>query len=173
MSERQVHGFLYEKKILEENNIIKTGNYTSKWDSFENVTPVSVKCIKQGASVDFGDFKRQTEVKQDFILYVGFWSGDKGNIVESYKVLIKKDNWLSYLGDTNIIVDMLTEMKNITNERTDDAKWKVYREKYSILYGNSLIALRFKRDHKKQKRIQCGITYTNFKNKVIVDNELL
>lgn len=38
------------------------------------------------------------------------------------------------------------------------------------MYGKSIISLRFKRDHKKQKRIQCGITKPNFVKKVIKDN---
>lgn len=173
MVERQEHGFLYEKEIIEKNNIIKDDNYTGKWDSYENGKPVSIKCIKQGSSIDFGDFKRQSEVDKYFILYVGFWYGNKNNIVESYKVLIKKENWVSYFGDVNIIQSMLTEMKEISNERSDDLKWKSYREKYGKLYGDSIIALRFKRDHKKQKRIQCGITYTNFKNVVLKNNQLM
>ena len=173
MGERQKHGFEYENIIMSNNNIIKEDNYTSKWDAYENKIPVSVKCIGYKSSIDFGDFRRQTQVDEDFILYVGFWKTEKNNIVEEYKVLIKKENWNSYFGDKNIINDMLLEMKDISNEYSDDSKWKIYRNKYKKLYGDSIISLRFKRDHKTQKRIQCGITKKNFIDFILKDNIIL
>jgi len=174
MAERQKHGFEYEEFKINENNLIKENNYTAKWDTFEVYngvrTPVSVKCIGINSSIDFGDFKRQTEINEDFILYIGFWKNKKNNIVEEYKILLKKDNWNSYFGDKTIIKEMLDEMRNISNEHTDDSIWKEYRNRYKKLYGKSIISLRFKRDHKKQKRIQCGITKPNFINIVLKDN---
>jgi hypothetical protein len=95
MAERQKHGFEYEKLIINENNLTKECNYNSKWDTFEIYndikTPVSIKCIGVNSSIDFGDFKRQVEVNENFILYVGFWKDLKNNIVEEYKVYINKD----------------------------------------------------------------------------------
>lgn len=177
MAERQKHGFEYEKLKINENNLIKEGDYTSKWDTFEIYNdvriPVSIKCIGLNSSIDFGDFKRQTEVNEDFILYVGFWKGKKDNIVEEYKVYIKKDIWNIYFGDKSIIQSMLDEMKSISNNYSDDNKWKDYRNKYKELYGKSIISLRFKRDHKKQKRIQCGITKLNFINIVLKNNMII
>lgn len=174
MAERQRHGFDYEELKINENNLIKEDNYTAKWDTFETYnglkTPVSIKCIGLNSSIDFGDFKRQTEVSEDFILYVGFWKGNKNNIVEEYKILINKDVWASYFGNKVIIKEMLEEMRDISNSYSDDNKWKDYRNKYKVLYGKSTISLRFKRDHKKQKRIQCGITKPNFISIVVKDN---
>jgi hypothetical protein len=177
MAERQKHGFEYEKLKINENNLIKEENYTAKWDTFEiyngTKTPVSIKCIGINSSIDFGDFKRQTEIDEDFILYIGFWKVNKNNIVEEYKVLINKNVWNNYFGDKSIIQSMLDEMKSISNDYSDDNKWKDYRKKYKELYGKSIISLRFKRDHKKQKRIQCGITKTNFINVVLKDNIII
>ena len=177
MAERQRHGFEYEYMKINENNLIKEENYTAKWDTFEIYndvkTPVSVKCIGFNSSIDFGDFKRQTEVDKDFILYVGFWKGKKDNIVEEYKVLINKDFWNSYFGDKSIIISMLDEMKGISNDYSDDNRWKEFRNRYKEMYGKSIISLRFKRDHKKQKRIQCGITKPNFINIILRDNIII
>lgn len=176
MAERQGHAFEYESRIINENNIIKSEGYTDKWDAFEGDMPVSVKNIKLNSSVDFGDFRRQTLLNQDFYLYVGFWKGEKTNIVEEYKILVSYNNWKNYFGDTTIISDMLTEMKDISNDRSDDGKWKEFRKKWNSLYkqnnSNPIITLRFKRDHKKQKRIQCGISSTNFK-KIIKENQVI
>jgi hypothetical protein len=175
--ERQIHGFEYERLIMERNNLTKESSYTGKWDMYElfngKNTPVSVKCIGFKSSIDFGDFKRQTEIVDDFILYIGFWKGQKRNIVEEYKVLIKNENWIKYFGDKNIISDMVCEMSFISNDYSDDCKWKEFRNKYSGLYGKSVISLRFKRDHKSQKRIQCGITKSNFLNVVLKENLVL
>ena len=176
MAERQEHAFEYESRIILENNIIKSEGYTDKWDAFENDIPVSVKNIKLNSGVDFGDFKRQTLLNQDFYLYVGFWQTDKTNIVKEYKILISFENWKKYFGDITIISDMIGEMKQISNDRSDDGKWKEFRKKWNLLYkksnNNPVITLRFKRDHKKQKRIQCGISSSKFK-KLIDENQII
>lgn len=175
--ERQIHGFEYERSIMERYKLTKENSYTGKWDMYENIEgesiPVSVKCIGIKSSIDFGDFRRQTEIIDDFILYVGFWKTQKTNIVEEYKVLIKGENWSKYFGDKQIIGDMMKDMSLITNDYSDDSKWKDFRNKYSKLYGESTISLRFKRDHKSQKRIQCGITKKNFLQKVLKENLVL
>lgn len=176
MAERHEHAFEYENKIILENGIVKTENYTDKWDAYENDKPVSVKNIKKNSSVDFGDFRRQTILKEDFFLYVGFWTGEKDNVVEEYKILVKYENWCKYFGDISITEGMLEEMKTISNSYSDDSKWKDFRKKWSDLYKkdnkNPMIALRFKRDHKKQKRIQCGISSKNFK-KLLLENTVI
>jgi hypothetical protein len=175
MAERQKHGFNYQSMVIIKESLIEDENYTAKWDAYNpNINkPASIKCIGVSGSVDFGDFKRQTEVDSDFILYVGFWKGKKDNIVEEYKILIKKENWDKYFGNKSIISEMLSEMKKISNDRSDDLKWKNFRKKYSELYGSSIISLRFKRDHKKQKRIQCGISKRKFIDVVLKENIVL
>lgn len=135
--------------------------------------PVSIKCCKLKSSIDFGDLKRQINITNNFILYVGFWKIDKYKIYQEYKLLIKKQYWTNYFGNVNIISDMLNDMKNISNNKIDDNNWKRFIYKYKELYGNSIISLRFKRDHKKQKRIQCGIMYNNFIYNILKDNEIL
>jgi hypothetical protein len=167
--ERQSHGFDYQTDIIIKESLNADPFYTGKWDAY-NATfslPVSVKCIGYKNSIDFGDFIRQTQVDTDFILYLGLWKDKKDNIIQEYKIIIKKDIWLSYFGDTSITKIMIEEMKGISNDRSDDSKWKEFRNKYKKLYGDSIVSLRFKRDHKKQKRIQCGINMTNFVNLVV------
>ena len=173
--ERQIHGFQYQKMVVLRESLSEDENYTGKWDAFNKTLnlPCSVKCISQTGSIDFGDFTRQTQIQSDFILYVGFWRGSKTNIVEEYKVLINKETWLTYFGHTEIIKEMLEEMKSISNSREDDPKWKAFRLKWKDRYGDSIVSLRFKRDHKKQKRIQCGITKKNFLEVVLPGNQLI
>lgn len=176
MAERQAHAFDYEKRIIFDNNIIKNENYTGKWDATENGKPVSIKMAKKGSSVDFGDFRRQTLLTEDFLLYVGFWSGQKDNVIEEYKILVSVDNWKKYFGNVSILDNMLSEMKQISNDHSDDKKWTEFRKKYDKLYkinnNKPIIALRFKRDHKAQKRIQCGIANSNLKQ-ILKENTII
>jgi hypothetical protein len=175
MAERQAHGFNYQKKIVEREILTESVGYTDKWDAYNSNLKrnVSIKCISKKGSIDFGDFKRQTMVDEDFILYVGFWQSKKDNVVEEYKVYITAEKWKSYLGDITIIQEMLDEMSTISNDKSDDSKWKQFRLKWKERYGNSIISLRFKRDHKKQKRIQCGISRNNFLEVILKENQLL
>ena len=58
---------------------------------------------------------------------------------------------------------MHNEMKSISNHKKDDLLWSEFIKKYKKLYPkDNLIKLRFKRDHKTQKRIQCAINFKTF-----------
>lgn len=177
LAERQKHGFIYENYIAKKHSLIITEDYSANWDSYEMVDnkkiPVSIKCLQKNSGIELGDFIRQTKISEDFIMYIGFWDGKTDNIVESYRLLIYYKNWVKYFGNISIIDSMFNEMKLITNDYSDDNKWYDFRKKYTNLYGNSIINLRFKRDHKKQKRIQCGISSKKFYNVVLKDNKIL
>lgn len=164
--ERQIHGFLYEKNIIDMYNLHKSDNYTSKFDAFEGNIPVSIKCIKKKGSIDFGDMIRQYNIESDFILYIGFWENTKDNIVEEHRIFFDKNSWRNLFGEYDLILKMDNFVKNeITNDKIDDSKWKKEIAKFKLEYGKSnIIQPRFKRDHKSQRRLQCGISYTNFIN---------
>jgi hypothetical protein len=176
--ERQIHGLNYEETVISRNPSIKRSqNYTEKWDAVETYNsityPVSIKCIGIKNSIDFGDLFRQTQVDENFILYIGFWEGKEKTIKKEYKLLIKSQNWKSYFGNLDKLDVMKDEMAFITNEYSDDKKWRLFRDKYKVLYGDSVIKIRFKRDHKKQKRIQCSINKNLFNNKILTENTIL
>lgn len=182
LMERQKHGFLYEQNKIREFDILKNGNYTDKWDgNILNINdkmynlPISIKCIQKGGSVDFGDFFRQSDIDEDFILIIGFWEGKKDNIIEEYIIKINIDNWKSYFGNLSIKDNIKSDMNKISNDHKDDDNWKIFMDKYKKEYiiNNNIMSLRFKRDHKKQKRIQCGISYNRFIENVLTDNEIL
>ena len=97
MAERQIHGFLYEQKCFADFPwwVSNSDEYIGKWDGYDTELekPVSIKCIQKGASVEFGDMFRMASIDEDWILQVGFWEGEKDNIVEEYTVEIDKDDW--------------------------------------------------------------------------------
>ena len=83
MGPRQRHGFDFEDKIISKYSLIKSKNYTSKYDAY-TITgiPVQIKCIKFKSSIDFGDFRRNQTHLIPFILIVGFWKYKKDNIIK-------------------------------------------------------------------------------------------
>ena len=109
------------------------------------------------------------EIDEDWILRVGFWKSEKDNIVEEYTVEVDKDDWQRLLGDVEIFKKAKKEMGYISNDYSDDEKWKKFRLKYKKLWGDSILQPRFKRDHGNQKRLQVGITYNNLKEHFNLD----
>ena len=98
-------------------------------------------------------------INEDFYLIVGFWSENKTNIVEEYILYIPKEDYLN-LFNREMVNDFKELLSSITNDKADDDRWKneikFLRNKWKETTHN-LIRPRFKRDHKKQKRIQCAI----------------
>ena len=85
----------------------------------------------------------------------------KTNIVEEYFLLIPADDWKSFF--KREFDDRIRELlANVSHERSYDAIWKEKTRQLSKDYGESVIKLRAKRDHKKQKRMQCAILYNDF-----------
>jgi len=163
-TERQGHGLKYEESVINRFNIRKANNYTDEWDGYLNEIPVSIKCIKNGTDVELSDFKRNALKDEDFYLIVGFWEGEKTNIVKEYILLINGKEWHE-LFPAHFITDFEEMLKNITNDRSDDLKWKemiTEQRKRWKEETNNLVRPRFKRDHKRQKRIQCAINNKDF-----------
>jgi hypothetical protein len=189
MSARQQHGFLYESNIISRLNFTAwedyvkkypdthlDGGYTSTWDAIDESAngfnyrgkPVQIKCIKKGSSVDLGDIFRNASKKENFVLIVGFWEHTKENIVEEYIIHVDYNKW-NNLFEWSYYDEVADWIKNkVSNCYSYDAQWKKESTHYKQLWGNDrLINPRFKRDHKNQRRIQCGISYNNFINYIV------
>lgn len=173
MAERQIHGFNYQAEIINRYNLSKidpeTGEeltYTSKWDAFFHNIPVSIKTKELGKNVEMADIFRQSDVESDFILQVGFWKDTESNIVKEYTLYIPKNDW-NCLFDTDCLIQYKNLINTISNNYSDDKKWKKEINRLRRLWKNrtpNLVVPRAKRDHKKQKRIQCAINYKPFCN---------
>lgn len=131
-----------------------------------NNIPVSIKLEKYGSDIELADYFRNSRKTEDFYLFVGFWEGQKDNIVEEHILYINGNEWHELFNEefNQKFQDLLT---NITNSYEDDAKW---RKNIGILRTEwrnktlNLIRPRFKRDHGSQKRIQCAINNKDFYN---------
>lgn len=164
--ERQIHGFNYEQKIAEQYGIVLNQNYTAQWDGIYNDCPCSIKLEKLGSDIELADIFRNMNICEDFYLFVGFWEQDKNNIIENYCLYIPANIWKT-LFNFNLQKDFKNLLANITNQISDDLRWKeeinLLRSKWKQTTPN-LIRPRFKRDHKNQKRIQCAINNKDFYN---------
>lgn len=161
-NERQKHGFHYELKTIEKYNLKKAESYTCPFDAYYNDIPVQIKCIKYGSNIEMGDYLRNKSKNTDFILIIGFWSGEKTNIIKEEILFIDHTMFRKCL-QFDYDSELMCDMKPINNTRDDDLKWRLFCNKYKKLWPKTnLLRLRFKRDHKTQKRIQCAIPWRLF-----------
>lgn len=181
MAARQQHGFKYQDNIINTWGLVKEKSYVGEYDGYfvDNNFPVQIKTIKFGSAIDLGDYKRNSTKDKNFILFIGFWKGNNNNVsFENEHILIINSNWWRdlFMAPKELIDKMYTLLHNISNDKSDDvfwkqetkklislwkSSWKLYRYsffyKWGLDYPERLIIPRFKRDHKKQKRIQCSI----------------
>lgn len=165
--ERQVHGFIFEKSIIEKFNLIKEKSHTSEYDAHtSNNIPVQIKLEKENSDIEMADIFRNFLKKEDFILVVGFWKNNPLDIVKIYSVYFKIEDFKKNF-DGKLLDDFSQFLENITNNYSDDEKWKyqikIFRKEWKSRTSN-FIRPRFKRDHKNQKRIQCAINNKDFIN---------
>jgi hypothetical protein len=164
MPERQSHGFDYERLIIKKYNLKRSEDTRHDAYTIDN-TPVQIKCIKFGQSIDMGDYYRNKTKKQDFILIIGFWKNKRDNIVEEHIIHVNHKKWDSLFRYSKA-EEMKNELKEISNSYSDDKKWKAFMQKHKYYWNKQKrrVQLRFKRDHNSQKRIQCAINKTDFYN---------
>ena len=164
--ERQKHGFIYEADVIKKFNLNNDENYTGLWDAWtQSGIPVSIKNEKLHSDIELADiFRNAIERDQDFYMIVGFWHGEKTNVVEEHILYFPKNEW-KLLFNLELLPAFSKFLTLITNDEKDDYKWKIgcklLKEKWQEK-TNNLIRPRFKRDHKKQKRIQCAINNGDF-----------
>lgn len=164
--ERQGHGFWYEQHVIQKFNLIKADGYTSQYDAFYHdagvIYPVQIKFIKYGGAIEMGDLKRNSTKKENFILVIGFWQEDKKKVVREDILYIDHDKYKSFV-ECSFHDIMASEMSEISNSYEDDNKWKIFCDKYKRMWSScNVLEVRFKRDHKTQKRIQCAIPWRKY-----------
>jgi len=180
MVARQNHGFVYESLVIDKFSLIKCDKYTDKYDAYTSSNiPVQIKCIKKGRNIDLGDIFRNVERNNEFYFIVGFYDtliNGTPNIVDEYILYIPCGEWSKLLYYDNYS-EFKTLIQNISNDKSDDSIWKSSIKKLKLEWNSipRYIQPAFKRDHKKQKRIQCYIQnkifYSYFVKNYNVENK--
>jgi hypothetical protein len=164
--ERQGHGFDFQKYARELFGIDPWDDdgYTDPWDGILNGHPVSIKTEDVGTDIEMASFMRNASNTEDFYLIVGFWEGSEENIVTIETLFIKGTEWHTLFNE-DLVQECQNFLHQVTNDHSDDAKWKTGIKALKNRWEQetlNLIRPRFKRDHKKQKRMQCAINYSDF-----------
>lgn len=165
-NKRQSHGFTFEQYIINRFNLEKINGYTAEYDATdENGTPVSIKYIKEKGSIEMGDYFRNARKKENFILFIGFWKfiNNTRQTTRIYRFEIDQPQWVQMFQFEHALA-MKTEMKYITCLRADDDRWKEYCDRYKKLWNARArnCRIRFKKENKTQKRIQCALNQKDF-----------
>jgi hypothetical protein len=154
--ERQSHGFINETRVKLEHGLFdydgEANSYTNKYDAQTlDGVPVSIKTEKLKSDIELGDYFRNAQANEDFYMSVSFWESEKDNIVEEYHVRFPIEEWRKLFNHTldNKIRKVIREA---SNDRSYDATWTEKINELKREYGNNVIRLRPKRDHKKQKK---------------------
>lgn len=174
---RQKHGFVYQSRVINKYNLLEQKGYTAEYDATYQNIPVQIKCSKFGSSLELGDYQRNKNKNKDFILAIGLWK--KCNsfnkvITNEYLLYIEHCNYIKQLGYYNEYIEtlMYEEFKEISNHNEHDYIWQQFCKKYKSLWKkDNKISIRFKRDHKRQKRIQCAVSWYNFDDWLLRDFE--
>jgi hypothetical protein len=197
MAEHQKHGFDFEDWVRVTFTTSPAGKRNAKWDiespryksKYGKYTdrytglPVSIKVRKYGQGVQFGDVLRQYQVKQDFLLIVGFWE-QSGQVkrfkdVSVTRVIAKqwRDLFAEVIPPDGEKTNRLTAPKMgkiITdfNEMVKNPDLSVYRTRKMAAQVKKTIPRMTMSIHQKidndQRRVQCSLRFTVFLTKFAV-----
>lgn len=166
---RQDHGFDFEDIIIERYGYKKSDSYTGSFDAYNGNVPISIKTTQKGGEICMGDMFRQASIKHNyFVMFVGFWEGNKNNVTEVYGVRINTKHWLSMFNQDDVdyfrIVIEKAGKGHYGNDE-DKAYWDkmtdVGKKSWSSKTDN-VISPRFRWSKDNKHRIQCSVRYNNF-----------
>ena len=180
MPEVQRHGFTFEEWVRQQ---FFGGHhplsYTGHWDvpADRNVAfgkiPVSIKTAKFGSPVGFGDALRQFDIRDDFLLIVGYWRQDGAHkrFVNIIAPTITARLWRSLWSP--ISLHDLRELDTAIKDRNIDyreARLRAQTIKTASPFTEAAITLNPKIDSKVQRRLQCSIGFALMFNRVVPDS---
>lgn len=168
-TERQGHAYAYEDYVIERYNFRKEPNYLSEWDAYtEDGTPVQIKMHENKKSLHLSGFENNMNRNRDFLLIEGIWEYNQSKekqIIQENIYLIPIKFWKKQFPERESQL-MLNIFNGIDNTQNTDSLWKYRLKQFKDDWNtiDSIITPYFKRDKKGQKRIQCGVNYTNQKH---------
>lgn len=146
---------------------------TDKWDIPASANkkhgriPVNPKATQYGEPVLLGDALRQYDIKEPFVLIVGFWEQDVSGkkFVQSLVARIEPDQWRKLWGSvTRQDLESMDKLVKDTSRPIAEVRREVLRRKKQPPFSQAVIQLNPKIDQA-QRRLQCSISYVRlFKN---------
>ena len=146
---------------------------TDKWDIPASANtqhgriPVNPKATQYGEPVLLGDALRQYDIKEPFVLIVGFWEQDGRDkkFVQSLVARIEPEQWRQLWAPvTRKDLEAMDKLVKDTNRPIAEVRREVLKRKKQPPFSQAVIQLNPKIDQS-QRRLQCSISYVRlFKN---------
>lgn len=175
-TERQSYGFEVEDMLIEsEYQEIPDNTYTGEFDAQTiEGKPVQIKVKKVNLKtlnitdqrIELGGYQRLIK-DSDFFLDIVFYQKEEGLNVPVKRLRFDIDHlkWNQYITDEMIeMMSVKNVFDGITNSYDDDLKWTERRKSLTKDYNKKYLTIfkpLFKRDHKKQKRVQCSVSVSS------------
>mgnify|MGYP003584409929 CR=1 FL=1 len=167
-SEVQRHGLTFEGWLADMFfDGHRAAGPTDKWDipapantRFGGV-PVNPKAAKYGQAVGLGDALRQFDIKEPFLLVVGFWEqdGDTKKFVQSVAARITPEQWRGLWGKvTRADLEELDRLVKDTSRPLDEVRREALARKRQAPFADAVIQINPKID-RSQRRLQCSISF--------------
>ena len=169
MVEVQKHGFSFEEWVRNQFfDGYQATSYTGHWDVPAEANlrlgglPVSIKTAKYGSPIGLGDALRQFNVREDFLLIVGYWKqeGPNKRFVNTVAATIRSNLWRSIWSP--ITQDDLQRLDGTIKDRSigyREARIRAQKIKSASPFADVAITLNPKIDSKVQRRLQCSISF--------------
>ncbi len=182
MPEVQKHGFVFQQWVMDtffpanKEDANGAESYTAKWDvpkecnnsskipaEFRHI-PVSIKSVKYGTPVYFGDALRQYDISENFLLIVGFWKQqdpEHKRFVAIEYCRISAVLWRSLWNP--LCRNSIAELDRLIKSSCDH--YSILRkkaQKYKKTLPACSMVLNPKIDSKTQRRLQCSIRFKLF-----------
>ncbi|MEY3480203.1 MAG: hypothetical protein RIQ71_978 [Verrucomicrobiota bacterium] len=165
-TEVQQHGLSFEHWVADTFfGGHRASGPTDKWDIPASANknhgriPVNPKATQYGEPVLLGDALRQYDIKEPFVLIVGFWEQDGRDkkFVQSLVARIEPEQWRKLWAP-------VTRQDLDTSRPIADVRREVLKRKKQPPFSQAVIQLNPKIDES-QRRLQCSISYVRlFKN---------
>ena len=173
-TEVQQHGLSFEHWVADTFfGGHRAAGPTDKWDIPATVNsqhgriPVNPKATQYGEPVLLGDALRQYEIKEPFLLIVGFWEQDGRDkrFVQSLVSRIEPAQWRQLWAPvTRKDLEAMDKLVKDTSRPITEVRKEVLRRKKQPPFSQAVIQLNPKIDHS-QRRLQCSVSYVRlFKN---------
>jgi len=173
-TERQAHGFIFQGWVFRKFLDVA---YSGDWDIPAKINPLTHKSVsiktaqwKKGG-VGLGDILNQFDINEDFEMLVAFYvnNGKKKKIVNMQLINVSKDKWREMWGNMkredlekfdNLVRS--AEGRNLKGKKLNDFRANVQKVKKQLFKDyNGKFSINPKIDSDNQRRVQCGITFTD------------
>lgn len=170
-TETQAHGYRFQTASAYLLGLKECEDYTGPVDAV-TIDPAtgelyerwSMKTARYRGPVYLGSLLRNATVAHALRMVVGFWQRRRDNTIAILALWLPEGAWRALFPEDTEPFLAPAAFAGISNRREDDAAWRDRRKglldawREQLPAGSPIVA-NYKRDHKRQKRVQCSIAW--------------